>query len=93
MIRSVQDPDTERIFTRQGSRRCPPAIQGVALRKLVLLHGAGTLGDLRIPPGNRLEKLRGERAGQYSLRITDQYRICVAWRDGDAYQVEIADYH
>ena len=93
MIRSVQDPDTERIFTRQGSRRCPPAIQGVALRKLVLLNGAGTLGDLRIPPGKRLEKLRGERTGQDSIRITDQYRICFAWRDGDAYQVEIADSH
>ena len=64
----------------------------MALRKLVLLHGASTLGVLRIPPGNRLEKLRGERAGQYSIRINDQDRICFEWRAGDAYQVEIADY-
>ncbi len=93
MIRSFRDPDTERIFTRQGSRRFPSAIQGVALRKLVLLHGAGTLGDLRIPPGNRLEKVRGERAGQYSIRINDQYRVVFAFRDGDASDVEITDYH
>ena len=93
MIRSFRDSDTEGIFTRHGSRRFPAPIQGVALRKLVLLHGAGTLGDLRLPPGNRLEKLRGERAGQYSIRINDQYRICFEWRDGDAYLVEIADYH
>ena len=65
----------------------------MALRILVILHGAGTLTDLRLPPGNRLEKLRGDRAGQYSIRIDDQYRICFAWRDGDAYNVEIADYH
>ena len=93
MIRSFRDPDTERVFRREGSRRLLPAIQRVALRKLVLLHGAGALMDLRIPPGNHLEKLRGDRAGQYSIRINDQYRICFEWRDGDAYEVEIADYH
>ena len=93
MIRSFRDRDTERVFNRQGSPRLPSTILRVALRKLVLLHGASALADLRIPPGNRLEKLRGERAGQYSIRINDQYRICFEWRDGDAYQVEIADYH
>ncbi len=93
MIRSFRDPDTERTFTREGSRRFPPALQGAALRKLVLLHGAVTLRDLRIPPGNRLEKLRGKRTGQYSIRVNDQYRICFEWRDGDAYRVEVADYH
>jgi toxin HigB-1 len=93
MIRSFRNPDTERLFARQGSRRLPPEVQGVALRKLVLLHGAGALIDLRLPPGNRLEKLRGDRAGQYSIRINDQYRICFEWREGDAYNVEIADYH
>lgn len=93
MIRSFRNPDTERLFTRQGSRRLPPAVQKVALRKLVLLHGATTLTDLRLPPGNRLEKLRGDRAGQYSIRINDQYRICFEWRGGDAYNVAIADYH
>lgn len=93
MIRSFRNPDTERLFTRQGSRRLPPAVQNAALRKLVILHGAGALTDLRLPPGNRLEKLRGDRAGQYSIRINDQYRVCFQWRDGDAYNVEIADYH
>jgi proteic killer suppression protein len=93
MIRSFRDPDTERIFTRQGSRRLSTEIQRIALRKLALLHGAGTLEDLRIPPGNRLEKLRGDRVGQYSIRINDRYRICFEWRSGDAYQVEIVDYH
>ena len=93
MIRSFRNPDTERLFTRQGSRRLPPAVQNAALRKPVILHGAGALTDLRLPPGNRLEKLRGDRAGQYSIRINDQYRVCFQWRDGDAYNVEIADYH
>ena len=93
MIRSFRNPDTERLFTRQGSRRLPPAVQNAALRKLVILHGAGALTDLQLPPGNRLEKLRGDRAGQYSIRINDQYRVCFQWRDGDAYNVEIADYH
>lgn len=93
MIRSFRDPDAERVFRREGSRRLLPAIHRVALRKLVLLHGAGALMDLRIPPGNHLEKLRGDRTGQYSIRINDQYCICFEWRDGDAYRVEIADYH
>ena len=70
-----------------------PEVQRVALRKLRMLDAAAELGDLRVPPGNRLEKLAGNRAGQHSIRINDQWRICFRWRDGDAYEVEIADYH
>jgi proteic killer suppression protein len=93
MIRSFRDLDTERLFSVRGHGEFHRRFRGVALRKLVLLHGADALTDLRIPPGNRLEKLRGDRAGQYSIRINDQYRICFEWRDGDAYLVEIADCH
>lgn len=93
MIRTFRDSETERVFRRLGARRLAIGIQRLALRKLLLLHGAGALVDLRIPPGNRLEKLRGDRAGQYSIRINDRYRLCFEWRDGDAYQVEIVDYH
>ncbi|HET9835009.1 MAG TPA: type II toxin-antitoxin system RelE/ParE family toxin [Rhodanobacteraceae bacterium] len=69
------------------------AIEAAAMRKLAILNRAGRLEDLRIPPGNRLEALRGDRAGQYSIRINDQYRICFVWRDGDAFEVGIVDYH
>ena len=71
----------------------PQGIQQVALRKLRMLNRAVRLHDLRIPPANRLEKLAGDRAGQHSIRINDQWRICFEWREGDAYNVEIADYH
>lgn len=81
------------VFARQRSRRLPPDIQQVAYRKLRMLHNAGAIIDLRSPPSNRLEKLKGDRAGQFSIRINDQWRICFLWRDGDAYQVEVADYH
>lgn len=93
MIRSFRDRDTEKIFNRQPSRTLPVQIQAVALRKLRMLHRSQSLQDLRAPPGNRLEKLTGDRAGQYSIRINDQWRICFDWRAGDAYNVEIADYH
>lgn len=93
MIRSFADAETQRVFTREGSRRLPPEIQRAAYKKLVLLHAAETIQDLRLPPGNRLEKLAGDRLGQYSIRINDRWRICFAWRDGDAYEVEIVDYH
>lgn len=69
------------------------AIESVAMRKLAVLNRAARLDDLRIPPGNRLESLRGDRAGQHSIRINDQFRICFAWRNGDAFEVEIVDYH
>ena len=93
MIRSFGDKRTERLYHRQFSSKLPREIQRIALRKLWLLDAAGDLATLRVPPGNRLELLRGDRAGQYSIRINDQWRICFAWKDGDAYNVEIADYH
>ncbi|HEY4721120.1 MAG TPA: type II toxin-antitoxin system RelE/ParE family toxin [Anaerolineae bacterium] len=93
MIKSFKSKETEKIFNRERSRRLPPGIQQVALRKLRMLNRAMTLEDLRIPPANRLEKLTGDRAGQYSIRINDQWRICFEWRDRDAFNVEITDYH
>jgi proteic killer suppression protein len=93
VIRSFRDAETQRIFERQGSRRLPPDLRRGALRKLLLLDGAAYLEDLRSPPGNRLEKLAGDRAGQYSIRINEQWRICFDWRGSDAYDVEIVDYH
>lgn len=93
MIRSFRDRESEKVFKRERSRRLPPAVQRVALRKLVVLDAADTPEDLRVPPGNRLEKLYGGRKGQHSIRINDQWRICFVWKDGDAYDVEITDYH
>lgn len=93
MIKTFGDRETERLFQRERSRRLPDDIQSIALRKLRMLNRSQTLQDLRIPPANRLEKLAGDRAGQYSIRINDQWRICFAWEDGDAYDVEIVDYH
>jgi proteic killer suppression protein len=93
VIRSFKCKETEKVFSRQVSRKLPRDIQQVALRKLRMLNRAMTLQDLRVPPANRLEKLRGDRAGQYSIRINDQWRICFEWREGDAYNVEITDYH
>ena len=93
MIKSFRDSETERIFDRRFSRRLPNDIQTVALRKLRMLGNAVDLGDLRSPPANRLEKLSGDRAGQHSIRINDQWRICFRWRGGGAHEVEICDYH
>lgn len=93
MIRSFRDQDTERLFQRQRPRHLPETVARVALRKLVMLDAATELVDLRVPPGNRLEKLAGDRASQYSIRINDRWRICFVWRGGDAYEVEIVDYH
>lgn len=93
MLRSFRDRETERIFRRERSRRFGSAVSRLALRKLLMLDAAETLDDLRVPPGNRLEKLRGERAGQYSIRINDQWRICFTWASGHADDVEITDYH
>ena len=93
MIKSFRDRDSQKVFERQPVRRWPASVQRAALRKLLILDAAERLDDLRVPPGNRLEKLTGDRAGQYSIRINDQWRICFQWRDGDAYQVEITDYH
>ena len=93
MIRSFRDRETERIFQRLGSRRFPAPVVASALRKLLILDGAESLQDLRVPPGNRLESLRGNRLGQSSIRVNDQWRICFRWSEGDAYEVEITDYH
>lgn len=93
MIRSFGDRDTERLFARQAVSRWSRKLQRAALRKLLILDAAEALGDLRVPPGNRLEKLSGNRTGQHSVRINDQWRICFQWRESDAYEVEIVDYH
>jgi proteic killer suppression protein len=92
MIKGFRCNDTEKVFQRRYSRKFA-GIQRMALRKLLVLDAAGKLADLRVPSANRLEKLSGDRRGQHSIRINDQWRICFRWRDGDAYDVEIVDYH
>ncbi len=93
MIKSFRDKEAEKIFNRQHSGKLPQNIQHIARKKFVILDAAPELNDLRIPPGNRLEALKGKRKGQHSIRINDQWRICFKWSDGDAYDVEITDYH
>ena len=93
MIKSFKSKETEKVYSREGSGKLPWDIQQVALRKLRMLNNAKNLNDLRIPPANRLEKLKGTRGGQYSIRINDQWRICFTWQEGDAYDIEITDYH
>lgn len=93
MIRGLRDRETESVWKGDVSRRLPQDIQSVARRKLRMLNNARTLNDLRVPPANRLEALHGKRKGQHSIRINDQWRICFVWKDGDAHDVEIVDYH
>ncbi|GFP32012.1 toxin HigB-1 [Candidatus Hakubella thermalkaliphila] len=93
MIRSFRDKATERVFNRERVRKFDLKLQRLAQRKLAILDAAETLDDLRVPPGNRLEKLSGDRKGQHSIRINDRWRICFRWLDGDAHDVEITDYH
>ena len=93
MIKSFRDVESEKIFNRHLSTKLSQNIQRVARRKLVILDAALELNDLRTPPGNRLEALKGDRKGQHSICINDQWRICFKWRDSDAYEVEITDYH
>lgn len=93
MIKSFRGKDTERIWRREQSKTFSTEIQRIALRKLVALDGAERLQDLRIPPGNRLEKLTGSRHGQMNIRVNDQWRICFVWKGGNAHNVEIVDYH
>lgn len=93
VIRNFRGKETQKIFERERSRKLPSEIQQVALRKLRMLNRAVTLQDLRVPPANRLESLSGNRKGQYSIRINNQWRICFTWKDGDAFDVEIVDYH
>ena len=92
-IRDFRDRETRKVFARERSKTVPVELQRKALKKLNQIHYAGDLNDLRAPPGNRLEKLSGDRAGQHSIRINDQYRVCFVWDDGDACDVEIVDYH
>jgi proteic killer suppression protein len=93
VIKSFKDGETEKIYSRERSRKLPPDIQQIALRKLRMVNNAKNINDLLIPPANRLEKLSGNRVGQYSIRVNDQWRVCFAWKDGDAIDVEITDYH
>ncbi len=93
MIRSFRDRQTERVFLREPRTKFARAVQRAALRKLLILDAAESLNDLRVPPGNRLEKLSGKRAGQYSVRVNNQWRICFRWKNNDAFDVEIVDYH
>jgi proteic killer suppression protein len=91
--RGFRDPETEKLFRRERSRAVPPDLQRVALRKLVQLDAADGLNELRVPPGNRLKALRGDRKGLHSIRVNERWRVCFVWRDGDAHDVEIVDYH
>ena len=93
MIKSFKNKETEKVYRREGSSKLSRDIQQVALRKLRMVNNAKNLKDLRIPPAIRLEKLIGDRAGQHSIRINDQWRICFTWQEGDASDVEIMDYH
>jgi proteic killer suppression protein len=93
MIKTFRCKETEKIFSGHASSKFPRDIQRTALRKLTMLHGAAALSFLRVPPANRLEELSGNREGQWSIRINDRWRICFRWTDGDAYEVEIVDYH
>lgn len=93
MIKTFANEETERIFRGVRPHRLPAELWRRSARKLLLLNAAENLAELGVAPGNRLEKLKGDRAGQHSIRINDQWRVCFVWRDGNAYEVEIADYH
>jgi proteic killer suppression protein len=93
VIKSFKDSETQKIYHLQRSRKLPSDIQQIALRKLRMINNAASLNDLLIPPANRLEKLSGDRSGQYSIRINNQWRVCFEWQGNDAYDVEITDYH
>lgn len=93
MIASFRDKETERLWRTGKSRRIPADRQRRAFKKLAILNAAVALENLRVPPGNDLEALRGNRSGQHSIRINDQYRVCFVWRDGNAFDVEVVDYH
>jgi proteic killer suppression protein len=93
MIVSFRDKETERLWRSGRSRRLPSDLQRRAFKRLAILNAAVTLDNLKVPPGNQLEALRGNRAGQHSIRVNDQYRVCFVWRDGNAFEAEIVDYH
>lgn len=93
MIKTFNGAETQKIYQRERSRKLPSSIQQVALRKLRMINNAININDLRIPPANHLEKLSGNREGQYSIRINNQWRICFEWKSGNAFNVESTDYH
>lgn len=93
MIESFKCSETETVWNQSKSKKWPLAVQKIGLRKLFMLNRAGELNDLRVPPANRLEKLKGTRAGEFSIRINDQWRICFRWENGGVFDVEIVDYH
>jgi proteic killer suppression protein len=93
VIKSFTDKETEKVYRREYSKKFPVDVQKIGLRKLRMLNNAQSFQDLKSPPGNRLEKLKGRRDGQHSIRINDQWRVCFVWRENDAYEVEITDYH
>jgi len=93
MIKSFKCKETEKIFNRNYSKKFPNDIQRIALRKLRMINHSQNLQDLKVPPGNRLEELKGKRKGQYSIRINNQWRICFKWHDNNAIEVKIVDYH
>jgi proteic killer suppression protein len=93
MIRGFACKETERVFRRERSRRFPPAIVRAIQRKLEMLNAAISIDDLRVPPSNHLEKLLGRRAGEYSIRVNAQWRLCFRWRESDAFDVQVEDYH
>ena len=93
MIQTFKCEETEKLFNDENSRVFPQNIQRVARRKLLQINASENINDLRVPPGNHLEKLKGDRKGQHSIKINDKYRVCFKWKDNDAYDVEIVDYH
>jgi proteic killer suppression protein len=93
MIASFRDGETEELWRSGKSRRLPAGLERRGFKKLAILNAAITLDNLKVPPGNHLEALRGNRAGQHSIRVNDQYRVCFVWRNGNAFEVEIVDYH
>lgn len=93
MIQSFADPETEKLYRGLVSRRLPQNLQSVMHRKLVMVNAAAKLEDLRVPPGNRLEALKGDRRGQHSIRVNQQWRVCFRWRESGPANVEIVDYH
>jgi toxin HigB-1 len=93
MLASFGDKETEQLWRTGRCRHLPPDLQRRAFKKLAILNAAITLDNLRVPPGNQLEALRGDRNGQHSVRVNDQYRVCFRWHEGNAFQVEIVDYH
>jgi len=93
VIKSFRDKETKKVYLREKSAKLPEDIQQIALRKLRMINNSQSIHDLRVPPSNRLEKLGGDRKGQYSIRINDQWRICFIWKDNNAYNVGITDYH